>query len=114
MDNLYKIPFKPGAKNVKLSRDALEIYTQWFNALADQKNASSAAVAEMLTKMERYCIRFSFVLEALKYGTSGKMFKTISAASVKGGIDLCYYFAAHRYGSIIPSIMWFSAQNFGI
>ena len=94
IDRIYTIPYKPGAKTVKLSREALEIYTQWFNALADQKNASSAAMAEMLTKMERYCIRFSIVLEALKFGCTGKMFKTISAASVKGGIDLCYYFTA--------------------
>ena len=94
IDKIYKIPFKPSNKTIKLSKDALQIYTQWFNALADQKNASSAAVAEMLTKMERYCIRFSIVLEALKYATTNKTFKTISAQSIKGGIDLCYYFTA--------------------
>lgn len=70
----------------------MEIYANWFNALADQKNASSSSFAEMATKMERYCIRFSIVLEALKFACGKKTLKSISADSVKGGIDLCYYF----------------------
>lgn len=72
----------------------MAVYSQWFNALADQKNSSSSAFAEMATKMERYCIRFAIVLEALKYGCSDKPLKSISVSSVKDGIDLCYYFMA--------------------
>ena len=92
IDKIYKIPYKGNEKPVKLTRDAMDIYANWFNALADQKNVSSSSFAEMATKMERYCIRFSIVLEALKFACGKKTLKSISADSVKGGIDLCYYF----------------------
>ena len=92
IDKIYKIPYKGNEKPVKLTRDAMDIYAKWFNALADQKNVSSSSFAEMATKMERYCIRFSIVLEALKFACGKKTLKSISADSVKGGIDLCYYF----------------------
>lgn len=92
IDKIYKIPYKGNEKPVKLTKDAMDIYANWFNALADQKNAASSSFAEMATKMERYCIRFSIVLEALKFACGKKALKSISADSVKGGIDLCYYF----------------------
>ena len=37
----------------------------------------------MATKMERYCIRFSIVLEALKCTCSGKPIKSIGVSSIK-------------------------------
>ena len=94
IEKIFKLPHEPDGKHFRLTRDAMAVYSQWFNALADQKNSSSSAFAEMATKMERYCIRFAIVLEALKYGCSDKPLKSISVSSVKGGIDLCYYFMA--------------------
>ncbi len=92
VEKLLAIEYNPEAKPVKFARDAMRAYTQWFNALADQKNASSASFAEMATKMERYCVRFAIVLEALKCVCEDKAVKSISLSSVKGSIDLCYYF----------------------
>ena len=94
IDRIYSVPFTPGAKPIKLTRDAMEAYSNWFNALADQKNNSSNAFAEMATKMERYCVRFAIVLEALSAACKEKQMKSISLASLKGGIALCYYFIA--------------------
>lgn len=94
IEKIFKLPHELDGKHFRLTRDAMAVYSQWFNALADQKNSSSSAFAEMATKMECYCIRFAIVLEALKYGCSDKPLKSISVSSVKGGIDLCYYFMA--------------------
>ena len=94
IEQIYKQPYEPGAKPVKLTKDAMAVYSKWFNALADQKNVSSSSFAEMATKMERYCIRFAIVLEALKCAAAKKPVKSIGVSSVKGGIDLCYYFIA--------------------
>ena len=92
IDKIFKLPYTGKEKPVKLTKDAMSVYAGWFNALADQKNASSASFAEMATKMERYCIRFAIVLEAMKYGCGDEALKSISMESVKGGIDLCYYY----------------------
>ena len=94
IEKIFELPFEAGTKPVKLTREAMGVYSGWFNALADQKNSSSSSFAEMATKMERYCIRFAIVLEALRFACGTKPLKSISAASVKGGIDLCYYFIA--------------------
>ena len=94
VEKIFKLPYKPDAKPVRLTRDAMEAYSKWYNSLADQKNSSSSSFAEMATKMERYCIRFAIVLEALKFACGDKPLKSISLSSVKGGIALCYYFIA--------------------
>lgn len=70
----------------------MKIYTHWFNSLADLKNSSSVGFAEAATKMERYCIRFAIVLEAMKYGCGQETLDEISEWSVKCAIDLCYYY----------------------
>lgn len=94
IDRIFEMPYTPGAKPFKLTRDAMKAYASWFNALADQKNNASNAFAEMATKMERYCVRFAIVLEALKSSCDKKKMKSVSLASLKGGIALCYYFIA--------------------
>lgn len=94
IDRIYSVPYTPGARPLKLTRDAMDAYAKWFNALADQKNCASNAFAEMATKMERYCIRFAITLEALKAACDQKQMKSVSLVSVKGGIALCYYFIA--------------------
>lgn len=92
IEKIHKFPYKEDSKPLRLTKDAMAVYTDWFNALAAQKNVSSPHFAEMATKMERYCIRFSIVLEALKCACSGKPIKSIGVSSIKGGIDLCYYY----------------------
>lgn len=84
----------------RLNAEALALYTGWFNALADRKNTASASFAEMATKMERYCIRFAIVLEALNAACNFDVVREISAESIKGGIYLCYYFMASTRSGI--------------
>lgn len=92
VNDIFKINYVPDGKTYRLNDEARAIYSEWFNAIADQKNSSSAMFAELSTKMERYCIRFAIVLEALDCVCSGRKMKEITGKSIKGGIDLCYYF----------------------
>jgi len=92
VDDIFNLIGNPEGKTFRLNDEAREIYSNWFNAMADQKNSSSAMFAEMSTKMERYCIRFAIVLEVLDCVCSGRKMTEITGKSIKGGIDLCYYF----------------------
>ena len=92
IEELFTPLYTPDAPPYRLNAEALALYTGWFNALADRKNTASASFAEMATKMERYCIRFAIVLEALNAACNFEVVREISAESIKGGIDLCYYF----------------------
>lgn len=92
IQRIYTLPYDQKGKVVRLTPAAMKIYTNWFNSLADLKNSSSVGFAEAATKMERYCIRFAIVLEAMKYGCGQETLDEISEWSVKCAIDLCYYY----------------------
>lgn len=92
INRILDIPYDREPKVIRLSPEAMKIYTNWFNSLADLKNSSSVSFAEAATKMERYCIRFAIVLEALNYGCGEGELEEISDMSVKRAIDLCYYY----------------------
>lgn len=94
VERLFTTLYLPDNEPYRLNRKALALYTGWFNALADRKNTASASFAEMATKMERYCIRFAIVLECLNAACQGDVIREITEDSIKGGIDLCYYFMA--------------------
>jgi len=94
VNRIFDIPYDGESRTVRLTDDAMRIYTDWFNAMADLKNSDSFKMAEVATKIERYCIRFAIILEALKYGCGKEPVEAISAGSVKGAIDLCCYYMA--------------------
>ena len=105
--NVLDIEYHGTSRVLKFSPKAKKIYTDWFNNLSYQKNTASATFAGMATKMERYCARFSLILEVLKYACKESDLTEISAESVNGAIGICYYFMAsaqkaHRKFSTNP------------
>ena len=104
---ILKIPYKGKSKTLRLTKEAMNEYANWFDNLADQKNEGSPAFAAMATKIERYCIRFAIVLEIMKYGCGQSKLKSISLDSIEGAISLCHYFIscatkAHKQFSSSP------------
>lgn len=104
---ILKIPYKSKSKTLRLTKEAMNEYANWFDNLADQKNEGSPAFAAMATKIERYCIRFAIVLEIMKYGCGQSKLKSISLDSIEGAISLCHYFIscatkAHKQFSSSP------------
>lgn len=104
---ILKIPYKGKSKILRLTKEAMTEYAQWFDSLADQKNEGSPAFAAMATKIERYCIRFAIVLEVMKYGCGQSKLKSISLDSIEGAISLSHYFIscankAHKQFSSSP------------
>lgn len=107
ISKILKIPYKGKSKTIRLTKEAMNEYAQWFDNLADQKNEGSPAFAAMATKIERYCIRFAIVLEVMKYGCGQSKLKSISLDSIEGAISLCHYFIscankAHKQFSSSP------------
>lgn len=86
------IPLDDERRTIRLTDEAKRIYMEWYNAIAKLKNDPKFLLPEAATKMERYCIRFAIILEALKYGCGQETLDSVSVDSVKGGIDLCSYY----------------------
>lgn len=91
---ILDLPYDETSRVIRLSREAKRIYKEWYDRLADQKNNGSLAFAGMATKMEPYCGRLALGLEIIKYGCNEGELKEISADSMRGAINLCYYFMA--------------------
>ena len=94
VSRILGIKYDGKSKVLRFSPEAKAAFYDWFNNLSHQKNNGSSSFAGMATKMERYCIRFSLVLEVIRYGCGESKLKEISLESVKGAISLCYYFIA--------------------
>ena len=94
VNRILAIPYEDESRIIHLSREAKRIYKEWYDNLADQKNNGSLAFAGMATKMEPYCGRLALGLEIIKYGCKEGDLQEIGADSMRGAIDLCYYFMA--------------------
>ncbi len=92
IERIYTLPIDEQRRVIRLTDDAARIYLDWYNSLADLKDHDRYGMAEAATKMERYCMRFSIILEALKYGCGQDEIKEVSADSIRGAIDLCTYY----------------------
>lgn len=92
IERIYTLPIDEQRRVIRLTDDAARIYLDWYNSLADLKDHDRYGMAEAATKMERYCMRFSIILEALKYGCGQEEIKEVSADSIRGAIDLCTYY----------------------
>lgn len=93
-NRILGIKYDGKPKVLRFAPDAKDVFYEWYNNLARQKNNSSPSFAGMATKMERYCTRFALVLEVIRYGCGESKLKEISLDSVKGAICLSYYFLA--------------------
>lgn len=94
VNRILDLPYDEQSRIIRLSKEAKRIYKEWYDRLADQKNNGSLAFAGMATKMEPYCGRLALGLEIIKYGCNEGELKEISADSMRGAINLCYYFMA--------------------
>lgn len=92
IERIYSLPVDDECRNIRLTDEASRIYMDWYNSLADLKDHDRYGMAEAATKMERYCMRFSIILEALKFGCGQEEIKEIRADSIRGAIDLCTYY----------------------
>ena len=92
IERIYTLPIDEQRRVIRLTDDAARIYLDWYNSLADLKDHDRYGMAEAATKMERYCMRFSIILEALKYGCGQEEIKEVTADSIRGAIDLCTYY----------------------
>ena len=92
IERIYSLPVDDECRNIRLTDEASRIYMDWYNSLADLKDHDRYGMAEAATKMERYCMRFSIILEALKFGCGQEDIKEIRADSIRGAIDLCTYY----------------------
>lgn len=91
---ILQLPFEDTPRIVRLSGEAKEIFKEWFDKLAEQKNCGGGTFAGLATKMDRYCGRFALGIEILKYGCRESQLLEISADSMRGAVALCYYFIA--------------------
>ena len=94
IQRILSLPFEGTPKVVKLSPGAKALYKEWFDNLSNQKNNGGSSFAGLATKMDRYCGRFSLVLEVLKFGCKESKLQDISEDSMRGAIALSYYFIA--------------------
>lgn len=94
IQRILSLPFEGTPKVVKLSPGAKALYKEWFDNLSNQKNNGGSSFAGLATKMDRYCGRFSLVLEVLKFGCKESKLLDISEDSMRGAIALSYYFIA--------------------
>ena len=94
IQRILSLPFDGAPKVVKLSPGAKALYKEWFDNLSNQKNNGGSSFAGLATKMDRYCGRFSLVLEVLKFGCKESKLLDISEDSMRGAIALSYYFIA--------------------
>lgn len=92
INRIFSLPLDGQQRIIRLSDEALMIYMDWYNAIARIKNNEKFLLPEVATKMERYCMRFAIILEAMKFGCGQDSIMEITADSVKGGIDLCSYY----------------------
>lgn len=92
IERIFSLPIDGERGVIRLTDEALKVYMDWYNAIAQIKNDGKFLLPEALTKMERYCARFAIILEAMKYGCGQEMIDEIQADSVKGAIDLCTYY----------------------
>lgn len=89
---IMTIEYNPTAEPLIMSPEAEQVFTVWYDALGEQKDVADVAFRRAATKMERYCIRFAIILEALRYACDGEPVKEISQWAIKGAIDLVYYY----------------------
>ena len=92
ISRIMSIEYVPGTPPIIMNDEAEKVFSAWYNALGDLKDISDTSFRKAATKMERYCLRFAIVLEALRFATDGEPVKEISAWAIKGAIDLVYYY----------------------
>jgi hypothetical protein len=74
------------------TQDALAELYQWQRTNTDLINSAPEAEASIYTKLEIYCIRFSLLIQLLKYACSESGMENIEADSVRSAISLTEYF----------------------
>lgn len=101
IESLVNIPldldenFNPQPQVVKFSPDALRVLKEWQVLNTDLcNNAESEAHEGIHGKFEFYVIRFSLILEMLKYACGESDKQLISCTSIRGAISLVDYFRA--------------------
>ena len=92
INRILAVDYDKDDEPIILNAEAELVFATWYNALAEQKDRAGGVFRKAATKMERYCIRFAIILEALRYGAGGEPVTEITAWAIKGAIDLvCYY-----------------------
>lgn len=103
INKLLSIPYDPqtGGVTMEFSPDAKEAITEWQSEVTDQMNAiSDDAFSGIMAKLQIYCIRFSLLLEALKYSCNDRDLSEVSLDSVNGAIKLVNYFLLMAFKAI--------------
>ncbi|MBQ8422510.1 MAG: DUF3987 domain-containing protein, partial [Bacteroidales bacterium] len=94
IDTIRKIRYNGKTTVIRLSPEAYDLYKQWYNTGRETMEHASTSYIGITTKMERYCARFSLILEVLRYTCGQSDLTSISAQSMKDAFKLTYYFIA--------------------
>ena len=94
MRYLLSMEYKEGQSPVILDSAAEILYEQWYNELGERKDLEGVIFKRAATKMEKYVVRLSIVLEAMLAGCEEKSVTAITGWSMKGAISLADYYLA--------------------
>lgn len=92
MSNILNVEYKEDNKPIILNEEAEVKFEQWYNDLAVRKDNEGVVFKRAATKMEKYAIRLSIVLEAMRAGCDKKSVKEISGWAMQGAISLVDYY----------------------
>jgi hypothetical protein len=83
----------PQSKILKFTPEAKELLFEWQRGLADQSNSTqNEALVGINAKIEMYAIRFSLILQLLKYACNEGGKQAIEIEAVQGALKLVEYF----------------------
>ena len=75
-----------------MSDEAMKLYGDWFNKLAERKDLEGTIYRMTATKMEKYIVRLAIVLDAMRYGCDGKPIIELSGWAMEGALKLVEYY----------------------
>ena len=107
IEQQYDEDGNPEPKTLRLSEEARDLYTTWYDENADESNEfDDDSLSGLFSKFSNYCIRFSLILHMLRYACTGFEINEITKDDMDGAIKLVKYFkhTAIKVNSIVYNV----------